>query len=114
MGEENVILSDGVLYIDGKEFGQTIIEPFTCDIHHTCEEHRGEIFSFKEMITSESEISFKISFNVELFYKLTGLWDYVYNNCPNRRVVHLMNYGGTKRTRMKNFKRGLRIIGRIL
>ena len=67
-------------------------------------------------ITSPKEgtLSFKMKFNTETFYRLTGLYDWIYQNCPNRRIAHLMKYGKTHRVRDKNFRRALHIIGMLL
>ena len=92
----------------------TRLASFECDLHETLEEHRDEIFTFKEMVIGESEITFKMIFDTETFYKITGMWDYICDNCPNRKVVHLMEHAKKKRIRDKNFKRALRIVGRIL
>lgn len=108
MGEENIKLSDGVLYIDGKELGQA----FECDLEEVMYEHRDELF--KIISINEAELTCTMTFNTELFCKLTGLYDWIYDNCPNRRVRHLMKYGKTKRIRKKNFKRALRIVGALL
>ena len=48
------------------------------------------------------------------FYKFLGLWDWAIENCPNRRVVHLMRYGENNKVKMKNFRRSLRIIEKVL
>ena len=115
MGEENIKLSDYTFYIEGKEFGPTRIEPFECNVDEVCEEHRDEIFTVIDMNSEfTGEVTFTMIFNTEQFWKLTGLWDWVYQSCPNRRVRHLMKYGKTKRVREKNFKRALHIVGVIL
>ena len=48
------------------------------------------------------------------FYKVIGLWDWAIVNCPNKRVVHLMKNGKNGKVKMKNFRRGLRIIEGVL
>lgn len=116
MGEENVKLSDGILYIEGKEFGPTRLASFECNVDEVMEEHRDEIISFQTLgeATGEATISFKVLFDTLAFYKLTGLWDYIMDNCPNRKVIHLMRFSKSKRIRKKNFKRALHIVGVIL
>ena len=44
--------------------------------------------------------------------KLIGLWKWVADNCPNKRIVHLMNYGKSARIRMKNYNRAIQEIGK--
>lgn len=115
MGEENIKLSDYTFYIEGKDIGPTRIEPFECNVDEVYEEHRDEIFTVIDMNSEfTGEVTFRVKFNTELFYKLTGLWDWIIDNCPNRRVVHLMQFNKKKRVRDKNFKRALRIVGRAL
>ena len=112
MDTENVKLSDGVLYIEGKELGQCLIEDFECDFAHTIEEYKDEIFKIETI--DEANLTCTMIFDTEQFWKLTGLYEWVYQSCPNRRVRHFMKYGKTKRIRKKNFKRALRIVGRLL
>lgn len=63
--------------------------------------------------TSDS-MEFECSLNLNKFmlYKLTGLYDWVVNYCPNRRVSHLIKHGKTKRIRYKNFRRGLKLLNK--
>lgn len=103
---------DGILYINGKEIGQTRIEPFECHLNDVFDEHRDEIFKITHI--DYRSLTFKMTFNRELFYKLTGLYDWIYQNYPNNRVRHLMKYGKTRRVRKKNIKRALHIIGMLL
>jgi hypothetical protein len=45
--------------------------------------------------------------------KVSGLWDWVLKNCPNRRVKYLMRYGKNERVRYKNFKHACRLIAKL-
>lgn len=45
---------------------------------------------------------------------LTGLWQWAYENCPNRRIKHLMKHGKNDRVKYKNFRRALREICWVL
>ena len=98
----------GTLYIDGKPLAG--IESFECNTEEVYNEHRDEIFK----ICTNDCFTFTVKMNVKAFYKLTGLYDWVCNSCPNRRVAHFIKYGKTSRVQQKNFKRALRIIGKIL
>lgn len=69
---------------------------------------------FKFSGIDESTLTYKVKFNERAFYKLTGLFYWVCNNCPNHKVAHLAKYGRTRKARKKNFKRALHIIGVIL
>ena len=106
--ESGIELGRGTLYIEGRPIAG--IESFECDTEAVYHEHRDEIFK----ICNTDSFTFTVKMNVKAFYKFTGLYDWVCNNCPNRRVVHLIKYGKTSRVQQKNFKRALRIIGRIL
>lgn len=47
-------------------------------------------------------------------YKIIGLWDWAIENCSNKRVVYLMKHGKNDKVKMKNFRRSLRIIEKVL
>lgn len=57
---------------------------------------------------------FTIRINRITAFKLAGAWDWVAENCPNKRVAHLMKYHKDDRVKYKNFKHAVKIIGRIL
>lgn len=42
--------------------------------------------------------------------RITGIYDWVIYNCPNRKVVHLIKYSRSYKVRKKNFKRAVRIL----
>lgn len=44
--------------------------------------------------------------------KITGLWDWMIKNCPNKRVVYLMQHG-SERVRKKNWHRACNIISKM-
>lgn len=56
------------------------------------------------------ELTTEIKFNLYVYLKLIGLWDWVKTNCPNKRLVYLMGHGKNVRVRMKNFRRAAREI----
>lgn len=61
-------------------------------------------------------VEFECSINVDklALYKLTGIYDWLVDYCPNRRVAHLIKHGKTKRVRYKNLNRALRIVTKTL
>ena len=61
-------------------------------------------------VDTPSSITIKVKVNRIALYKISGLWDWAIDYCPNRRVKHLMKYGKTKRVQLKNFKRAMRLI----
>lgn len=62
------------------------------------------------------EGEFTCEFRVEksVWAKLTGLWQWAYENCPNKRVRHLMQHGKNGRVQWKNFKRAIHEIAKVL
>ena len=61
-----------------------------------------------------------LSFNATIklnkidLWKLSGIYNWVIDNCHNRRVVHLIKYGKNIKVRKKNFNRALKIIAEEL
>lgn len=55
-----------------------------------------------------------VKINKIMLLKVSGIWDWVIDNCSNRRVVHLIKHGRNNRVKMKNWNRAVRIIGKIL
>ena len=82
--------------------GTTEIEP----------EYRLESY-VKDNMGIEFDTSGELSCTVEIdrigILKIMGLWEWALQNCPNRKVKHLMNHGKSKRVRLKNFKRATRL-----
>lgn len=90
--------------IDGCEF--LGIEGFASDdnaLKHYIHEEASRLT--KSFLHGEFTATVKI--NKIIFYKLIGIWDWVMKYCPNRHLVHLMNYAKNPRTRDKNFYRAL-------
>lgn len=55
-----------------------------------------------------------IKFNFITYLKLCGLWDWVKTNCPNKRLVYLMDHGKNTRVRLKNYRRAAHEIGKYI
>ena len=111
MHPDNMKLS-GTLYINGEEIG-TGIPDFECswdDIHAE--------FKKDMKISLDPEGSFTATLNTKIdmlwMAKLFGIWQWVYDLCPNRRVIHLAQYGKNKRVKIKNFKRACRITAKAM
>lgn len=96
-------------YIDGCEFKG--ISDFSVE-EETIGEYvkQNTVISFKDSFTMTATCKI----NRKNFYKVIGLYDWVIENCPNKRVVHLMKYGKNDKVKMKNFRRGIRIIEKVL
>ena len=70
-----------------------------------------ECTTIKDLVHSkDSSLILKCHFDIHKFIKLIGLWDWVYNNCPNKRVTYFMRCGKNDRIKNKNFKRALEIL----
>ena len=99
-------ISNHAIYIEGCEFKG--IPDFTVadeDIRDFCEQNTA-------IVLKDCVLSAILKIDRMLFYKVIGLYNWVINYCPNRKIVHLIRHGKNKRIRNKNFKRALRIIGK--
>lgn len=106
MGEGERITS---IFIDGCEFKGISDFSVECD---KIEEYVKDsvVASWSDSVTMTATCKI----NRMAFYKFIGLWDWAIENCPNKRVVHLMRYGKNNKVKMKNFRRSLRIIEKVL
>jgi hypothetical protein len=68
------------------------------------------------VIKTTDGVHFECVFNTDqlALYKFIGVYNWVTDYCPNRRVVHLIKYGKTKRVREKNFTRACKILEKEL
>ena len=107
MGES---ISDLSLTIDGCEY--LGIADFEADF--SAYEKYVEDKIYNAIRLNDAGLTATIKFNKIKFYKLIGVWDWVYKYCPNRRVAHLMRCGKNDRIKRKNFYRGMHILGVLL
>lgn len=110
MGEENIDLGVGTFYINGQECGGVVTR-------YDFEDHREDTESYlKEnmVLRMKDPCTFTVTAHVSLYGLLiiSGVWDWVLENCPDRRVKHLMLHGKKERIRRKNFYRAIRLIAR--
>lgn len=91
--------------IDGNELHG--IPDFECTFEPVAEYVKDTITLDSPTLTAECKL------NKWLIYKLIGVYDWVLNNCPNKRVVHLAKYARKQKTRSKNFNRAIRLIGKL-
>ena len=87
------------------------ISDFTADFE-VINEYIKENMVFSWNDCSTMTVTCKI--NRMALYKFIGLYDWAIENCPNKRVVHLMRYGKNNKVKMKNFRRSLRIVEKVL
>lgn len=96
------------LFIDGNEYKG--IPSFECSSKYL-EKCFDKCTTFKDLVNSDNYgLILKCHFDIHKFIKLCGLWDWVYNNCPNKRITYLMKCGKNDRIKNKNFKRALKIL----
>ena len=97
------------IYIDGCEIKG--ISDFSVEY--------DEIYKYirtNSVISGNDNMSFTVTCKINrmAFYKFIGLYDWAIENCPNKRVVHLMKCGKNDKIKMKNFRRSLWIIEKVL
>lgn len=63
---------------------------------------------------TNAELTATVTLEPITFAKISGFWDWLIENCPNRRVVHLMRYSKDRRIVIKNYCRAQRIIVKML
>ena len=96
------------IHIDGNiQYG---IPDFEAD----CDQFLKESVTIKKIDEKNLSFECEIKFDKWKFFQSTGITDWMYLCCPNRRVAHLMMFGKNKKIRHKNFNRAAKIIGRIL
>ena len=61
--------------------------------------------TFLMSVDTPSSITIKVKANRIALYKISGLWDWAIEYCPDRRMRHLTKYSKSKRVQLKNFKR---------
>ena len=58
----------------------------------------------------EAGLTATVHINRITMAKICGLWDWLIESCPNRRVVHLMRHSKDRRIVKKNYCRAQQII----
>ncbi len=109
MGVETVGIT--TIYINGSEFHGITDFEFSSDdpdFYDYLKDHTVIKIDDSMELTCECKVRM-----IELF-KISGLWSWVSENCPNKRVVHLMKYGKNERTRVKNFYHAYKDISKLL
>lgn len=61
---------------------------------------------------NSGELSIETYLPIKSWLKLLGIYDYVLENCSNKRVVYLAKYAKKKRTRTKNLNRAIKILAK--
>lgn len=57
-------------------------------------------------------VTLKCKINRFVIFQLLGLWQWIVDYCPNKRVIHLAQYAKKHRTRSKNLNRAIDIIAK--
>lgn len=105
LGPGELYIDDTVIEISGSELKG--IPDLTIE-QDDIREYVHENISFHT--TNNVEFTVNVHIDKLMLYKLIGVYNWVVDYCPNRRVVHLIKYGKTKRVREKNFNRACRIL----
>ena len=108
MGEKNLELSTGTFYINGQEYNGALTD-------YDFENYREDTESYlKENMVlrmyDPCELTITSTVNRILLLKIGGIWYWVLENCPDRRVKHLMMYGKNERVQYKNYLHACRLI----
>jgi hypothetical protein len=107
--------TNGAVYIDGEYVGTasegieiTSFEPDMGAIEDYVKDN------FKISLDSTGKFTGTVNINKIILLKLIGLWYWAMDNCPNKRIVHLMKYGKNPRVKLKNFRRACWVIDSYL
>ena len=97
-----------VLCIEGNEFkGIPTFEVSDVEFHNDVHDYLVDHIT---SIANENSIEFTCHLDLFDLYNIIGLYQWVIDNCSNRRVIHLIKYGKNIKIRKKNFNRAIRII----
>ena len=111
MGEMMFNSKGGILTIEGVEVSEV------CEVKcFGMEEDRAD--SVKDYVknniqickNTECQFVGRLVLKRRTLLKLMGLIDWAYDNCPNKRVRHLIKNGKNERVRYKNYKRACKLI----
>lgn len=120
MPPKNVSLGPGSIFIEGCEFKGIIegcefkgISDFNADMSAVEEYVKDEVTKVLYS-PGTGTLTTTVRLSKILIMRICGMWDWVIENCPNKRVVHLIRYGKDAKVRWKNFQRGMHIIAKEL
>ena len=102
-----------IFYINGDPVkGISNLAVYENDMAKCIKDHTT--YSLNENNDCNSCLSFNatVKLNKVDLLKLLGIYDWVIDNCHNRRVVHLIKHGKNIKVRKKNFNRAIMIIGK--
>lgn len=110
--DERGILKYGEVYFDGAYVGTAN----GIEITDYIEDPAGREYLRGCIDTSNwrAAMSVTLKFKMITYLKLCGLWDWVKTNCPNKRLVYLMDHGKNTRVRLKNYRRAAQEIGKYI
>ena len=108
MGETN--LKMGRLYLDGVVFEGPIKDAVITTETYADDVQKAIVW---DNTKSAGFTTLECKIDRILLLKLMGLWSWVHDSCPDRRVAYLMDHG-SKRVRLKNYKHAIRLIGKVV
>lgn len=101
----------GTICINGEIFVGEGVSDFDMDCSRSVME--AYMYEYGRYVEGkDGHITFEMSVTRVNLLRITGCWDWVLENCDDRRVVHLMKFGRNDRIKLKNFNRAMRIIAR--
>lgn len=123
MGEHNFDLGSGTIYIEGEPY--EVKEGTSVHIEgdeskgvpdYDCENAEELIHDYAKsrMRYDEDEFSLTCKISMIVLLKLVGLWQFIHDNCPNKRVKHLMEHGKNNRIKLKNYYHACNDIARLM
>lgn len=62
--------------------------------------------------TTTGELNIESHLPIELWLKSLGIYDYVLENCSNKKVVYLAKHAKKEKVRKKNLNRAIKIIAK--
>ena len=98
-----------IFYINGDPVkGISNLAVYETDIAKCIKDHT--IYSLNNDCNDCLSFNATVKLNKVDLLKLLGIYDWVIDNCHNRRVVHLIKHGKNIKVRKKNFNRAFKII----
>ena len=105
MGEKHKY---GKIFINGVEYeGEGLT-----DFELSEEAKENAVQYIYDNLYIKNPLTFTCTISTITYLKLLGIWSWVLENCTDARIRHLMNYGRTKRVKLKNYQRALHEISK--
>lgn len=107
--KDPIKLGPGIITIGEYQFAG-VVKGFTYDEEAAIDRVTSHI---EDCASAFGRLTATIRINKITLLKLIGLWQMALDNCPNGRVRYLMQHG-SPRTKLKNYQRACKLIGRMV